>query len=52
MVGDADIEDDAGDEWAPEDDMDEDLVDHDYVDVVDMNASRSTISAQLTNSVA
>jgi hypothetical protein len=52
MVGDADIEDDAGDEWAAEDDMDEDLVDPDYVNVVDMNASRSTISAQLTNSVA
>ena len=52
MVGDADIEDDAGDEWAAEDDMDEDLVDPDYVNVVDMNASRSTISAHLTNSVA
>ena len=48
MVGDADIEDDADDEWAAEDDLDEDMVDHDCVNVVDMNASRSTMSAQLS----
>lgn len=46
MVGDADIG-DGDDEWA-EDDMDEDMVDRDQVDVADMNASRSSISAQLS----
>ena len=57
MVDDADMKDDADDEWAAEDDMDEDLdedlVDHDYVNVANMNASRSIICAQLsTNSTA
>ena len=52
MVDDADIEDDADDEWVAEN-MDEDIIhDVDCVDEVDMNASRSTMSTQLsTNTV-
>ncbi len=48
MVGDADIGDDGDDEWAAEDDMDEDMVDRDQVDVAEMDASRSSIAAQLS----
>ncbi len=52
MVGDADIEDNADDEWAAKDNMDKDMVDNDHVNVVDMNVLCSTISAQLsTNSI-
>lgn len=47
MVDDADIEDDADDEWVAED-MDEDIVDDDRVNEVDMNVSRNTISTLLS----
>ena len=35
-------------EWAAEDDMDEDMVDCDQVDVAEMDASCSSIAAQLS----